>query len=111
MTDLGSFAAQTASMRDQSTYWGDRAGYADAGKELIAPGNYKGYQFGFMAGEAGVRAGYNTWVASMMQAARDAATAATYLQAAMTSAANAYDGVDSTTAADMATLDALIEES
>lgn len=111
MTDLGSFAAQTESMRSQAAYWELRAGYADSGRDTISPGSGKGYQFGFLAGLAGVSSGYNTWMASMVQAATDAADTARWMQAAMNSAADAYDGADNTSAADLATLDAMIEES
>lgn len=111
MSDLGSFAAQTQSLREQSTYWDDRAGYADAGRAKVEPGVDKGYQFGFLAGQAGVRGRYDEWVAAMLEATRDAGHAARYLKAAMASAADAYDGVDGTTSASMAELDALIEES
>ncbi len=110
MTDLGSFEAQTQSMRSQAQYWETRAGYADSGRDTISAGAGKGYQFGFLAGLAGVSEGYNTWMASMMRATQDAAHTARWMQAAMTSAADAYDGADSTTAADMADLDKMIKE-
>lgn len=113
MTDLGSFSAETQSMREQATFWSDRATNADDGRLKIVSGWGKGYQFGFLAGKApaDVTSQYNTWVSAMFTAALDASTTATYLKAAMDSAANAYDGADNTVATDMATLDKMIEES
>lgn len=108
MTDRGSFKVQSDKLREHATLWEGRAKDAGDAKTLIQPGVGMGYKFGILAGEANVKEYYNAWSEAMEQALADADSSFTYLDAALTSAANDYDGVDSTQATDYSRLDGMI---
>jgi len=108
MTDRGSFKVQADKLRTHAGVWKDYADNVKAAAELIAPGVGMGYQFGYLAGSCGVESSYNTWSEAMQTALSDAETNFRYLEAALTSTANDYDGVDSTVATDFSKLDGMI---
>lgn len=108
MTDLGSFAVQSEALRAAAELW--RGGATDAGavkSDLYGPAGM-GNMFGVLAGSCGVSGHYNTWSWQMHTAAETAQTNFRYLDAALVSAANAYDGADSTVATNMNVLDGMI---
>lgn len=110
MTDRGSFRVQSEALRRAATMWSTAA--SDMGKagEKIAPGVGKGSHFGVLAGSSGVSGHYDEWSGEMAAAIATAKSNFEYLDAALSSVANDYDGVDSTVATDMAVLDRKIEE-
>lgn len=108
MTDRGSFRAQSDALRDAASLWRNCATDAAAVEgDLEGPAGM-GYMFGVLAGSCGVSDHYNTWSQQMVTAAATAHKNFTYLDAALTSCANDYDGTDSTVAANMGTLDRMI---
>ena len=109
MTDKGSFAVQSQALRDAAALWGGCADDAQIVEDAISPGVGGGDSFGVLAGSSGVSANYNTWSEAMQTAIQTAKKNFNYLDAALNSAANDYDGVDSTVATDMQTLDRMIE--
>lgn len=109
MADRGSFDVQSQTLREHATLWKGHATDVSAASTLIASGVGKGVDFGWLAGLNEVADHYDTWTKAMEQALKDAKTCFDYLEAALNSAANDYDGVDSTVATDMGTLDKMIE--
>jgi hypothetical protein len=109
MSDKGSFAVQSRALRDAAALWSGCAADAQIVEDAITPGVGGGDSFGVLAGSSGVSANYNIWSAAMLTAVQTAKKNFNYLDAALNSAANDYDGVDSTVATDMQTLDRMIE--
>ena len=109
MTDRGSFAVQSQALRNAATLWSGCAEDMGTVYDDISPGVGGGDSFGVLAGSSGVSANYDNWSEAMLTAVQTAKKNFEYLDAALNSAANDYDGVDSTVATDMRTLDRMIE--
>lgn len=109
MSDLGSYRVQSKALRDAAKLWDDCSRDSARVARHLAPAVGQGDKFGVLAGSYGVSGYYNTWISAMHTAAQDAATSFDYLDAALTSTANAYDGADDTSAASMERLDRMIE--
>lgn len=108
MTDLGTFTVQSDALRDAAKLWAGCAEDAAGVAADIAPAVGQGDKFGVLAGSCGVTRSFNTWIEAMHQAATDAAKTFRYLDAALQSTANAYDGADNTSATSIAKLDGMI---
>ena len=106
-----SFSVETQNLRSQSQEWKKRATAADTVRGDIAAGVDAGYDFGFLAGGAGVSKMYDEWTSDMHNALLDCAYSAKYLAAALMSTANAYDESDQTSATEVSKLDKMLEES
>lgn len=109
MTDRGSFSVQSEALRTAAALWARCATDVGTVAADIAPGVGGGDSFGVLAGSSGVAANYDTWSRAMRTALETAAKNFAYLDAALTSTADDYDGVDATVAADLGTLDRMIE--
>lgn len=110
MTDRGSFRVQSEALRRAATMWRTAAGDMGAAGEKIAPGVGMGSYFGVLAGSSGVSGHYDQWSREMATAIAKAQANFEYLDAALNSVANDYDGVDATVVSDISTLDRMIEE-
>jgi hypothetical protein len=108
MTDLGTFAVQSDRLRDHARLWGDRERDVHAANGTISPGVGQGDKFGVLAGSCGVSGYYDTWSRAMQRALEDAGSSFRYLEGALRSTANAYDGADGTAATDLSRLDGMI---
>lgn len=110
MTDRGSFSVQSEALRRAAAMWATAA--TDMGKALteIGPGVGGGDSFGVLAGSSGVSGHYDEWSREMQKALQTGKSNFEYLDAALVSTANDYDGTDSTVATDMQTLDRMIEQ-
>lgn len=109
MTDRGSFKAQSDALRRAAGMWGTASGDMDKAVTEVTPGVGGGDSFGVLAGSSGVSGHYNEWSQEMLTALKTGRDNFDYLDAALTSTANDYDGVDSTVATDLATLDGMID--
>lgn len=109
MADRGSYEVGSETLREHAKLWKGHAKDVNDAHGLIEDGIGKGDDFGWLAGLNEVSDHYNTWTTAMGVALKDAKTCFDYLDAALNSAANDYDGVDSTVATDMNTLDKMIE--
>ena len=105
MTDRGSFRVQSDQLRTHADFWTTKAGHADTAATTIFPGVGKGEDFGYLAGLNGVADNYDTWTNDMYDALGDASATFRYLNAALVSTANDYDGADDTAATAMTELD------
>lgn len=106
-----SFQVETDNLRAQAEEWTKRQGSADTVRADLAPAIGQGSDFGFLAGGAGVSAAYNAWSRAIDDALLDCAYSASYLAAALRSAAAFYDDSDATAATDIAELDRKLEAS
>jgi len=102
------FAVQSETLRTHARLWAGHAEDVQTAQTSIAPAVGKGEDFGYLAGLWDVSAHFDTWSQAMSQALQDAEKCFVYLDAALCSAANAYDDSDATVATDIATLDAMI---
>ncbi|HEY3016079.1 MAG TPA: hypothetical protein VGJ41_13260 [Nocardioides sp.] len=109
MTDLGSYQVQSQTLRTHAGLWKGHAGDIGTAETLVASAIGKGEDFGWLAGLNEVEDHYNTWTNAMDTALKDAKRCFLYLEAALNSAANAYDGVDSTVATDVGALKKILE--
>jgi hypothetical protein len=109
MTDLGTFKVQTERLREAADIWADCSTDSLRVHSDIAPAVGQGDTFGILAGSSGVSGFYDKWVQSMSTAAQTASNNFAYLEAALDSTANAYDGSDQTSATSMDKLDGMIE--
>jgi hypothetical protein len=109
MTDRGSFKVQSEALRRAATMWSKAATDMGSANEKIGPGVGMGSYFGVLAGSSGVSGNYDQWSTEMAAAITKAQSNFQYLDAALNSVANDYDGVDATVATDMDTLDRKIE--
>ncbi len=107
MTDRGSFRVQSDALRSAAEHWGTKAGDARAAYDTMLPGVGQGDDFGYLAGLNGVSENYDKWTRDMSEALLDAEATFSYLQTALISTANDYDGVDSTAATTFDRLDPL----
>lgn len=103
-----SFQVQSETLRTHATLWAGHSTDVSEARTTIEPGIGMGSDFGYLAGLWDVADHYDTWSAAMGKALEDAKLCFDYLEAALGSAANAYDDTDSTQATTMATLDAMI---
>ena len=109
MTDRGSFYVKSETLRRAATMWSTAAGDMKSAHDEILPGVGHGNDFGVLAGSSGVATSYDNWSTDMLTAIDKAKGNFTYLDAALTSTANDYDGVDATVKTDMSVLDGMIE--
>lgn len=109
MTDIGSFRVQSDLLREHAPFWADRGSDASGARDLILPGVGAGSKFGLLAGSCGVTSRYDTWSRAMSRALDDAQHTFHWLEAALISTANAYDGADNTSATGFDELDRMIE--
>jgi hypothetical protein len=109
MTDKGSFRVQSEALRAAADMWGTAADDMGSAETEISPGVGGGDSFGVLAGSSGVSDSYDIWSRDMLAAVQKAKGNFQYLEAALNSTANDYDGVDSTVATDMNQLDRMIE--
>ncbi|MGI8646015.1 MAG: hypothetical protein ACR2JD_06825 [Nocardioides sp.] len=106
-----SFSVESQNLRSQSQEWNKRATAADTVRGDIAAGVGSGFDFGFLAGGAGVSEMYDEWTSDMDNALLDCAYSAKYLEAALVSTANAYDESDQTSATEVSELDKMLQDS
>ncbi|KRC52901.1 MULTISPECIES: hypothetical protein [unclassified Nocardioides] len=109
MTDRGSFYVKSQTLRAAATMWSTAASDMASAHTEILPGVGHGNDFGVLAGSSGVATSYDNWSNDMLAAVDKAKGNFTYLDAALTSTANDYDGVDSTVKTEFAVLDRMIE--
>jgi len=98
MGDIGSFKVESEKLRQEGGEWTNRAGRMADAKGLAEHGKSKGYKFGLLAQNAGLPAQHDTFLDDIVQAFTDGKATFDYFAAALISAANAYDGVDATSA-------------
>jgi hypothetical protein len=98
MGDIGSFAVQSRELRQEGQEWGTRKQAVQDAHDLAGNGLGKGYMFGYLANVAHLGEYHDTFVSAITEAFADGVRTFDYMSAALTSAANAYDGVDSTAA-------------
>jgi uncharacterized protein YukE len=103
-----SLQVQSETLRTHATLWAGHAADVSDARTTIEPAIGMGADFGYLAGLWDVADHYDTWSTAMGKALEDAKKCFDYLEAALNSAANAYDDTDTTQATDMATLDAMI---
>ncbi len=109
MTDRGSFKVQSEALRNAASMWRTIASDMGKAETEVTPGVGGGSRFGLLAGSSGVTTSYNNWSQDMLAAIQKAKKNFEYLDAALTSTANDYDGVDSTVATEIGILDKRIE--
>lgn len=109
MTDRGSFKVQSQALKNAASMWRTASEDMDKALKEIKDGVGGGDSFGVLAGSSGVSGHYNEWSREMKTALTTGRDNFSYLDAALTSTANDYDGVDSTTATDFSKLDGMIE--
>lgn len=110
MVDRGSFEVQSQALRAAADLWRTAAQDMGSAQTEIEPGVGGGDSFGVLAGSSGVEGHYNVWSGDMLAALQRAQANFEYLEAALDSTANDYDGVDSTVALDISKLDAMIDD-
>lgn len=103
-----SFQVQSETLRTHATLWAGHASDVSNARTTIDPAVGMGGDFGYLAGLWDVADHYDTWSTAMGAALDDANRCFVYLEAALSSAANAYDDSDATQATNMAALDAMI---
>ena len=101
----GSFEVQAAELRAHGEFWSQKATDAQAGYNTMRPGIGKGEDFGYLAGLNGVSDNYNKWTEDMGEALLDARGTFQYINTALNSTANDYDGTDSTVSTSFDELD------
>lgn len=109
MADRGSYQVQSETLRTHAKLWKGHATDASEAGGLIESAIGKGEDFGWLAGLNEVSDHYDTWTTAMGTALEDAEKSFLYLEAALNSTANDYDGVDSTVSTDVGKLDKMIE--
>jgi hypothetical protein len=98
MGDLGSFAVQSRELRQEGQEWQTRKQAVQDAHDLADNGVGKGYMFGFLANVAHIGEYHDRFISDISEAFADGVATFDYMSAALDSAANAYDGVDSTAA-------------
>ncbi len=98
MGDIGSFAVQSAELRQEGQEWQTRKQAVQDAHDLADNGVGKGYMFGFLANVAHIGEYHDQFISAITEAFADGVATFDYMSAALASAANAYDGVDSTAA-------------
>jgi len=98
MGDIGSFAVQSQELRQEGQEWHTRKQAVQGAHDLADNGVGKGYMFGYLANVAHLGEYHDHFVSAITEAFADGVKTFDYMSAALESAANAYDGVDSTAA-------------
>ena len=98
MGDIGSFAVQSRELRQEGQEWQTRKQAVQDAHDLADNGVGKGYMFGFLANVAHIGEYHDQFISDISEAFADGVATFDYMSAALDSAANAYDGVDSTAA-------------
>ena len=98
MGDIGSFQVQSRELRQEGQEWQTRKQAVQEAHDLAGHGLGKGYMFGYLANVAGLGGYHDTFISAITEAFADGVQTFDYMSAALTSAANAYDGADSTAA-------------
>jgi hypothetical protein len=98
MGDIGSFAVQSRELRQEGREWQTRKQAVQDAHDLADNGVGKGYMFGFLANIAHIGEYHDQFISDISEAFADGVATFDYMSAALDSAANAYDGVDSTAA-------------
>jgi len=98
MGDIGSFQVESQKLRQEGGEWKARADRMGEAKDLAENGKSMGYKFGLLAQNAGLPDQHDTFLDDIVQAFTDGKATFDYFEAALTSSANAYDGVDATSA-------------
>ena len=98
MGDIGSFAVQSSELRQEGQEWGTRKQAVQDAHDLADNGLGKGYMFGYLANVAHLGEYHDNFISAITEAFADGVRTFDYMSAALVSAANAYDGVDSTAA-------------
>ena len=98
MGDIGSFAVQSRELRQEGGEWKTRKQAVQDAHDLADNGVGKGYMFGFLANLAHIGEYHDQFISDISEAFADGVATFDYMSAALESAANAYDGVDSTAA-------------
>lgn len=98
MGDIGSFAVQSRELRHEGVEWQTRKQAVQDAHDLADNGVGKGYMFGFLANVAHIGDYHDRFIGDISEAFADGVSTFDYMSAALDSAANAYDGVDSTAA-------------
>jgi hypothetical protein len=98
MGDIGSFAVQSRALRQEGGEWQTRKQAVQDAHDLADNGIGKGYMFGFLANIAHIGEYHDQFISAITEAFADGVATFDYMSAALDSAANAYDGVDSTAA-------------
>ena len=98
MGDIGSFAVQSRELRQEGREWKTRKQAVQDAHDLADNGVGKGYMFGFLANIAHIGEYHDKFISDISEAFADGVASFVYMSAALDSAANAYDGVDSTAA-------------
>jgi hypothetical protein len=98
MGDIGSFEVQSRELRREGQEWQTRKEAVQGAHDLADNGVGKGYMFGFLANVAHLGEYHDNFISSITEAFADGVKTFDYMSAALISAANAYDGADSTAA-------------
>ena len=98
MGDLGSFSVQSRELRQEGQEWGTRKQAVQDAHDLADNGIGRGYMFGYLANVAQLGEYHDHFISAITEAFADGVRTFDYMSAALISAANAYDGVDSTAA-------------
>lgn len=98
MGDIGSFAVQSRELRQEGREWQTRKQAVQDAHDLADNGIGKGYMFGFLANIAHIGEYHDQFISAITEAFADGVATFDYMSAALDSAANAYDGADSTAA-------------
>lgn len=99
--------AKSEKLRAVAEIWSDCAADCWSVHTDIGPAVGQGSKFGILAGSSGVDGNYNIWVEAMSVATRTGSGNFYYLASALRAMADTYDGVDSTVAQSMDSLEAL----
>ena len=98
MGDIGSFAVPEPGAAPGGREWKTRKQAVQDAHDLADNGVGKGYMFGFLANIAHIGEYHDKFISDISEAFADGVATFDYMSAALDSAANAYDGVDSTAA-------------
>jgi len=98
MGDIGSFEVQSRELRQEGQEWQTRKQAVQSAHDLADNGIGKGYMFGYLANVAHLGEYHDHFVSAITDAFADGVKTFDYMSAALTSAANAYDGADTTSA-------------
>ena len=104
------FQVESDNLRSQARIWHRSRDHATSVAQDLAETIGRGSAFGRMAGSAGVSAMYDAWTRDIDRCLADAAYSFGYLDAALRSTADGYDGSDATSALGMAELDKRLDE-
>lgn len=101
----GEMKAKSDRLRAVADIWSDCATDCWSVHTSLQPALGQGSKFGILAGASGVDENYDIWIEKMSVAARTGSGNFFYLKSALDAIADTYDGVDSTVAQSMDSLD------